>query len=154
MKKISKNKKKPRILEDVKINVKIKLSLLWVAVMFFYVYADIKSLFKTGVLEDIIKGQILGMQINQFFLMSSAILMSIPAIMIFLSLILKPQVSRILNIVFASIFTFTIIGTYFMPGKVWYYSIYYSTLECIFNFLIIWFAWKWPILKNNKGETQ
>jgi len=31
------NKKTPRILEDVKINVKMKLSALWVAVMFLYV---------------------------------------------------------------------------------------------------------------------
>ncbi len=35
------NKKTTRILEDVKINVKIKLSVLWVAVMLCYIYGDL-----------------------------------------------------------------------------------------------------------------
>jgi len=37
-------------MEDVKINVKFKLSALWAAVMFLYVYADIKALFRPGIL--------------------------------------------------------------------------------------------------------
>ena len=36
------NRKTATILEDVKINVKIKLAALWVALMFLYIYADIK----------------------------------------------------------------------------------------------------------------
>jgi len=39
------SKKKEKIFEDVKISVKIKLAALWVAVMFIYVYADIKTFF-------------------------------------------------------------------------------------------------------------
>jgi len=40
--------KKTTELEDVKINVKIKLSALWVAVMFLYVYADVRGFYETG----------------------------------------------------------------------------------------------------------
>jgi len=35
-----------KTLQDDKVNVKIILSALWVAVMFIYVYADIKTLFQ------------------------------------------------------------------------------------------------------------
>ncbi len=46
-------------LEDVKINVKIKLSALWIAVMFLYVYADFKALLQPGLIELIIAGELL-----------------------------------------------------------------------------------------------
>ena len=42
------NRKTARILEDVKINVKMKLSALWVTVMFCYLYADVKAFYLPG----------------------------------------------------------------------------------------------------------
>ena len=42
-------------MEDVKINVKMKLSALWVAVMFLYVYGDIFGLYKPGHIQEIMK---------------------------------------------------------------------------------------------------
>jgi hypothetical protein len=38
------------MLEDVKINVKFKLSALWVTLMFFYLYADILAFYQSGTL--------------------------------------------------------------------------------------------------------
>jgi len=67
------NKKTPRILEDVKINVKMKLSALWVAVMFLYVYADIKAFYKPGFIEEVMSGEAAGMQITQVWLLGGAI---------------------------------------------------------------------------------
>ena len=43
--------------EDVKINVKMKLSALWVALMLLYIYADIFSLFRPGQIEEMISGR-------------------------------------------------------------------------------------------------
>ncbi len=42
------NNKTGEILEDAKINVKMKLSALWGAMMLLYIYADILSLFRPG----------------------------------------------------------------------------------------------------------
>ena len=47
-------------MEDVKINVKIKLAGLWTSMMFLYIYADIKALFETGIIEQIMAGEIGG----------------------------------------------------------------------------------------------
>ena len=40
-----------RILEDVKVNVKWKISALWIAMMFLYVYADIFGFSQPGAIE-------------------------------------------------------------------------------------------------------
>ena len=132
-------------LQDDKVNVKIILSALWVAVMFIYVYADIKTLFQPEIPEQIISGIVAGMTITQSFLFAAAILMSIPPIMILLSLILKPGINRWVNIIVSFLHILLIIITRFVPGKIWYYYIYYQSIEAIFHSLIIWYAWRWPI---------
>ena len=132
-------------LQDDKVNVKIILSALWVAVMFIYVYADIKTLFQPEIPEQIISGIIGGMTINQTFLFAAAILMSIPPIMILLSLILKPSINRWVNIIVSFLHIILIFITRFVPRKIWYYYIYYQSIEAIFHSLIIWYAWRWPV---------
>ncbi|HPM93439.1 MAG TPA: DUF6326 family protein [Bacteroidales bacterium] len=134
-----------KTLQNEKINVKIILSALWVAVMFIYVYADIKTLFQPEIPEQIISGIVGGMTINQSFLFAAAILMSIPTIMIILSLTLKPSINRWVNIIVSFLHIILIIITRFVPGKIWYYYIYYQSIEAIFHFLIILYAWRWPI---------
>ena len=132
-------------LQDEKVNVKIILAALWVAVMFIYVYADIKTLFQPEIPEQIISGIIGGMTISQSFLFAAAILMSIPPIMILLSLILKPSINRWVNIIVSFLHVLLIIITRFVPGKIWYYYIYYQSIEAIIHSLIIWYAWRWPV---------
>lgn len=135
---------KPKVtFSNIAIDIKIKLSILWIAIMFLFVYADLKAFYQTGNVDAIIKGEIIGMKIDQFFLLSSAILMSLPTIMIILSLMLKPKLNRILNIVCALLFIFVNTGTFFVPGKVWYYYIYFTFLEYLILAMIIRFAWKW-----------
>jgi hypothetical protein len=133
-----------KTLQDEKVNVKIILAALWVAVMFIYVYADIKTLFQPEIPEQIISGIVGGMTISQSFLFAAAILMSIPPIMILLSLILKPSINRWVNIIVSFLHILLIIITRFVPGKIWYYYIYYQSIEAIFHSLIIWYAWRWP----------
>ena len=136
---------KKKALQNDKIDIKIKLSSLWIAVMFIYVYADIKTLFQPEIPEQIISGVMGGMTISQGFLFAAAILMSVPPIMIILSLILRPNINRWINIVVSSLHIILIIITRFVPSKIWYYYIYYQSIEAIFHFLIIWYAWRWPI---------
>jgi len=130
--------------QDQKVNVKIILAALWIAVMFIYVYADIKTLFQPEIPQQIISGVMGGMTINQSFLFAAAVLMSIPTIMIILSLILTPRINRQVNIIVSFLLILLIIITRFVPSKIWYYYIYYQSIEAIFHILIIWYAWRWP----------
>jgi|WetSurMetagenome_2_1015567.scaffolds.fasta_scaffold158612_2 hypothetical protein len=142
------------VLKNDEVNVKVILSALWIAVMFIYVYADIKTLFQPEIPEQIISGIVGGMRINQSFLFAAALLMSIPAIMIFLSLILKPGINRWVNIIVSFLHILLIIATRFVPAKIWYYYIYYQSMEAIIHMLIIWYAWKWPTQEKNRIEIS
>ncbi len=137
------NRKTARILEDVKINVKVKLSALWVTVMFLFAYVDIFGKYEPGHLENAIAGEIAGFQITQGWLLGVTIMMTIPSLMVFLSLALKPKVNRWANIVVAIFKIIVVVGSLFI-GVSWAYYIFGSILEVVLLSLIVWYAWKWP----------
>jgi len=103
------NKKTARILEDVKISVKIKLSALWAAMMFLYIYADYQTLLQPGIIEQIIAGEVDGTKFTPAVLFGGAIFITIPSIMIFLSLALKPKVNRWANIILGIVYIVAVI---------------------------------------------
>lgn len=47
--------KNERVLEDVKIHVKIKLSALWASVMFLFAYVDIMGKYEPGHSKDAVE---------------------------------------------------------------------------------------------------
>lgn len=130
-------------LEDAKINIKIKLSALWVTVMFLFAYVDILSYMQPGLIEDFIRGEVAGFQITQGWLLGVTIMMTIPALMVFLSLALKPKVNRLANIIVAILKIIIVIGSNFI-GVAWSYYIFGSVVEVVLLSLIVWNAWKWP----------
>lgn len=145
-----KAKKTAGILEDRKVNVKVKLALLWVALMFLYVYNDIFSLYQPGHVADLFEGHMEGVHFTQTLLIGAAVLMAIPSFMILLSLILKARVNRIVNIVAGIFHILVLLGTQFVgEGETWFYWRFYELLEALFLVIIIWSAWKWPA-----GESQ
>jgi len=145
------DKKTATILEDMKINVKIKLSVFWITVNLLYIYVDVYSYYIPGEIEKIIAGEVAftGIEVTQAFLLVVIILMTIPSIMVFLSLILPAKANRWTNI---SVGVFEII---FVAGGVigetWAFYIFGSILEVVLLSLIVWYAWKWP--KHERAEV-
>jgi len=137
------NAKSPKILEDKKVNVKIKLSALWVALMFCYTYADILGFYAPGNLEELISGEIAGIQMTQGMLFGSAILMVIPSMMIFLALVLNAKANRLTNIFAGLVYLAVLVGTFFTGRNPAYY-LFYATVKAVLLALIVWLAWKWP----------
>src|SRR5690348_5622485 len=90
---------KPSELQDVRINVRMKLSALWASMMLLYIYADILSLYKPGQIDEMLDGRMGPFPATQGSLLTAAILLIIPAVMVFLSLTLKPAVDRWTNII-------------------------------------------------------
>lgn len=127
--------------QAVKIPVKMKLSALWVALMFLYIYADILSLFRPKVITEMMAGKMGPFPVTQGSLLTASILMIIPAVMVFLSLTLKPTVNRWANIILGVLYTFVNISN--LIGETWAYYIFFCVLEIVLTFLIVGFAWKW-----------
>ena len=63
------NNKTAGTFQDVKIDVKIKLSALWVVLVFCYTYADILGFYAPGNLEELIVGKVAGIQMTQGLLL-------------------------------------------------------------------------------------
>lgn len=128
-------------LDDIKIHVKVKLSALWVSVMLCYIYGDYFGLYEPGKLQGMLDGKMgpLG-QTTQGVLLGTSILMAIPAVMVFLSLALRPYANRLANIVFGVIFTVIMLIT--MPGA-WAFYKFLGVVEVVLTALIVWYAWSW-----------
>ncbi|MCJ7537791.1 MAG: DUF6326 family protein [Anaerolineales bacterium] len=137
-------KKMATILEDPKINIKIKLSGLWVANMFLFIYVDYFGLYIPGVMEKIIEGEVAhtGIQVSQVFLLAGITLMMIPSLMIFLSLTLPAKANRWTNIIVGIFKIAVVVGG--LIGESWAYYIFGSIVEVVLLSLIVWYAWKWP----------
>jgi Sec-independent protein secretion pathway component TatC len=120
-------------------NTKVKLSTLWIYVLFNMVFADIVGFMNPGALEAVIKGEI-GIQITQELLLLFSIMLEIPIAMIFLSRILKYQVNRWANIIAAVITILFVIG----GGDTYLSYIFFASVEVVCLLFIIWYAWKWP----------
>ncbi|OUL60417.1 DUF6326 family protein [Flavobacterium sp. AJR] len=131
--------------EDFKVNVRIKLSALWASVMFCYIYGDYFSLYVPNKIQGFVSGD--NMLDNPIKLFAATILMVIPSLMIFLSILLKPKLARLLNIIFGIIYTaimLLIAATTLAPW--WAFYVFLALVESTITILIVWQAYKWPRL--------
>ena len=135
-----------RILEDVKVNIRVKLSALWITLMLFYIYADILGFYTPGNIESVVSGEIGGVQISEGFLFVMAIWMAIPSVMVFLSLTLKANVNRWVNILVGIVSIFAL-GATFFAGEFSTRYTFQAILEGVLMVSIIWRAWTWPRLE-------
>ena len=127
-------------LSDATIHVKFKLSALWAATVFCYVYGDLFGFFKQQTLSDIVSGKA-GPIGTQFGLLAAALSVVVPTVMVVLSLVLTPMVSRWSNIVLGVTYTVFILVT--MPGA-WMYYVFFGAVEAVLTLAIVWQAWHWP----------
>jgi hypothetical protein len=128
--------------EDFKVNVRIKLSALWTSVMFCYLYGDYFELYVPKKVEGLLTGDTLLDTPMKLF--AASLMLTIPALMIFLSLLLKPKTARILNIVFGISFTLLMLTIAISSLTQWLiFYVFLAMVECVFTCLVTWYAWTW-----------
>jgi hypothetical protein len=130
------------ILEDTKINVKLKLAALWGSLVLIYLYADLFGFYVPGHIADLMEGKLAGFQITQVLLLGFMILMTLPSLMVFLSLALKAKVNRWANII-VGILQLLFVITGILDQDI--YFVFASSVESVLLLLIIWYAWTWPV---------
>ncbi len=124
-------------MEDVKINVKLKLSVLWIAAMFSWVYGDLLRMYS----GDFVPGELGGVLLTQEMWLVAAITMMIPVAMVFLSLELKYKANRRANIIVGIFYTgYNLIG---LPTYASAYDQFLIIVGLVFTALIVWYAYKW-----------
>ncbi len=131
------------IAESLRIGVRLKISALWVAMLFLFAYGDIFGSFVPGHIDEIRGGTISGIEITQTFLLAASVYVTIASLMIFLTLVLRPRVGRWANIVLPILYIVSIIAS--VIGESWVYFWFLSIAEGVPLLLIVWYAWRWPI---------
>ena len=137
-------------LEEIKINVKIKLAALWASLMFFIIYLDYFHLYMPGKLADIGQGKVFVFDITQGFLLIALCLVGLPALMIFLSIALPAKVNRPANIIIAAVNILSILFN--LAGEAWIHMVVGAVIQVVLLCLIILYAWKWPVLALRENE--
>lgn len=131
-----------KALEDITISVKLKLAAAWSSFMFLYIYVDYFHLYMPGSIEDLIAGKVFEFEITQKFLLMALASVTIPALMIFLSVSLTAKNCRWINIAVATVYIpYTLFN---LAGEVWLHMVFGATVEVTLLLLVIWYAWKWP----------
>jgi len=134
-----------KVFEDFQINVKLKISALWIAVMFCYVYGDYIQIYVPGILAKAMEVQATIETQSQFF--AVALLMAIPSVMIFFTLVAKPKVNRWLNIILSTLYIIMLIATNLT--ETWVFYLFLTAIEILISVAIVWYAWNWPTVEDN-----
>ena len=131
------------MLENPKVNIKIKLAALWASVTLCYLYGDYFELYTPEKVNSLISGD---NNLNSpAKILLASIILAISSVMVAASIFLKPKINRILNIVFGTLFTLMMVFIGIISTNEWYlFYVFLAFLESIITALIVWIAWKWP----------
>ncbi len=111
--------------------------------MFCYVYGDYFELYTPEKVDDLLNGANILDSPTKLFIAS--IVLAIPALMIALSILLKPKINRLLNIVFGTLYTLMMLLIAYSSLTAWYsFYVFLAILESIITALIVYYAWSWP----------
>ena len=125
------------------VSVRIKIAGLWTSLLFVFAYVDIFGLFRADIINQVLAGKVHAFAVDQSFLLLTTIYITIPSMMIFLSLVLVPKINRWANIVIAIVYAVTIAGS--CIGETWLYYLFGSAVELLLLGLVIRYALKHPV---------
>ena len=127
-------------LEDLRMPVQAKLAAAWTSFMFLYIYVDYFTLYKPGVIHDMLVGRVWEFDISQVVGLS---LMAVPILMVFLSMTLPARANRLMNLIVAPIYV--VVSALNALGESWTYFYGLSIgLEVLLLAFILRSAWTWP----------
>lgn len=134
----------PPLLDTPPIPVQAKIAAAWTSFMFLYAYVDILGFYKPGVIDGILAGRLFEFEVTAALLTTFIAVLAVPSLMVVLSLSLPARVSRVTNLVVASLYVpftaFNIVGE---TGE-WlvFYGLTVAT-ELLLLAFIIRSAWAW-----------
>ena len=135
----------PNLLDNPPILVQAKIAAAWTSFMFLYIYVDLFNLYKPGVVDGILNGLIWRFDISPMLLTVFLASVSIPALMVVLSMTLPARVNRATNLVVASLLI--PYSAFNAAGATWEWAFFYGLsigVEVLLLAFILRSAWTWP----------
>ena len=130
-------------MNGLEVPVQVWLAALWASTMFVYVYVDIVSFYKPGTVRDILRGRVWEFEITQGWALGALALMTIPSLMIALSVLLPTRANQWANIVAGSLFILVSIGN--PIGETWAFIWLGAIVEVVLLATIVRLAWRWRV---------
>ena len=152
------------ILENRQVPVQAKLAAAWTSFMFLYIYVDHLGLYKPGAVDGILNGLIWKFDVSSTLLTIILVSVSIPALMVVLSMTLPARVNRATNLVVATLLIpFSVFNA---AGATWEWAAFYGLsigIEVLLLAFILRSAWTWPraarssmpdLIEPNRSQIQ
>lgn len=127
-------------LTNPKVNIRVVLAALWVCHFILWIFGDMFSLLQE-MDEPVTDTAIL------YIAPTTAIVLTL---MVFFTLVGRPAIVRIANIVVAAVYLLFNIGFFIDATEGWKY--YIGIFYALFAVLIIWHAWKWPVAAQDSAD--
>lgn len=135
----------PKPLDNAPLPVRARLAAAWTSFVFLYVYVDILNFYKPGVLDGILDGLIWRFDISSTLVTIFLVSVSIPALMVVLSMTLPARVNRVTNLVVAALLIpYSLFNA---AGATWEWAAFYGIsigIEVLLLAFILRSAWAWP----------
>ena len=127
-----------------KVDVRIILSSLWIARMLSGLQGDSTRLHDPVALNELVSGTS-EISVTGTMLLILSIILAIPIVMSFLSLMLKYKVNRRANLSTGIFFVvWELIFLIFVYSQAPAYELFWGIAYLVFAALIVGYAWKWP----------
>jgi hypothetical protein len=114
-------------------DIKVRLSTLWVFMLFNFLYADVMGLFDPG----------LSSPMTQESLLAASFLMEVPIAMVVLSRALNYRPNRWANVMVGAFMAIVQFTTLFVGDGPTSYYVFFSAIEIPCLMFIVWTAWRW-----------
>ena len=135
----------PNRLDNPPVPVQAKIAAAWTSFMFLYIYVDFFNLYKPGVVDGILNGFVWRFDISSTLLTIFLVSVSIPALMVVLSMTLPARANRTTNLVVASLLIpYSVFNA---AGATWEWALFYGLsigVEVLLLAFILRSAWTWP----------
>jgi hypothetical protein len=123
-------------------DMKSRLSTLWIFASLNYLYCDIASLMDPQLLPQYLRGNVNGLEFTPGFLLAAGVLVEIFIAMVLLSRLLPYRANRWANIAAGTAMTAVQLATVLFTKPAPYYA-FFSAIEIATTVAIVWYAWKW-----------
>ena len=141
-------------LHNPPIPVQAKLAAAWTSFMFLYVYVDVIGFYKPGVVDGILNGLVWEFDVSSTLLTIFLASVTIPAVMVMLSITLPARMNRTTNLVVASVLIpYSVFNA---VGESWEWAFFYGlsiSIEVLLLVFILRSAWTWPRTHSDAADV-
>jgi hypothetical protein len=141
---------------DPPIPMRAKLAAAWTSFMFLYIYVDYFAVYKPGFIDDLRAGVVFEFNVSPVLMTAFLALVTVPILMVMLSVILPARSNRTTNLIVASLYIPVTIFNAVGESLSW--TVFYGlsiVIEMLLLVFILRSAWTWPRAQSNAaGDTM